>query len=157
MPAPLTSLRAILTLHEGKVNKLYRCSAGKLTIGIGHNLEAGRAGDKAVRELAEREGRISDELVYTLFEQDVKDVIVDLSARIPWFLALNEVRQAVLIDMGFNLGVPGLMKFQRTLASCRAGEYERCAKEMLQSKWASQVGSRAVRLSKMMRTGEWPG
>jgi lysozyme len=58
--------------------------------------------------------------------------------------------------MAFNLGVPGLLKFKRTLAAIRGKEYDRAAAMMLDSRWATQVGMRAERLSKMMATGHIP-
>jgi len=78
-----------------------------------------------------------------------------LEYRLPWFTELDEVRQAVLVDMGYNLGIDGLLKFKRTLGSVESGNYANAAIQMLESKWATQVGHRAERLSDMMETGEW--
>jgi len=66
------------------------------------------------------------------------------------------VRQRVLLDMAFNLGISGLLKFKRTLKAIRAKQYEKAAEMMLDSRWATQVGQRAKRLSKMMATGHIP-
>jgi lysozyme len=63
------------------------------------------------------------------------------------------VRQNVLADMCFNLGIGGLLSFKNTLAMVEHGKYEEAAAAMLQSKWATQVGQRAIELSEMMRTG----
>ena len=69
---------------------------------------------------------------------------------------LDDVRQRVLLDMAFNLGVVGLLSFKRTLGVIEAGRYELAAAMMLDSKWAGQVGQRAERLSRMMATGKDP-
>jgi len=74
----------------------------------------------------------------------------------PQFDWLSPVRQAVLIDMCFNLGIRGLLGFKNTLASVAVGKYEQASRQMLESKWATQVKTRAVRLAKMMATDEWP-
>ena len=73
----------------------------------------------------------------------------------PWARALSPERQAVLVNMAFNLGIAGLLAFKRMLAACERGEYAAAAREMLDSVWAKQVGARAVRLAEQMRTGEW--
>lgn len=71
-----------------------------------------------------------------------------------WWRELDDVRQRVLLDMGFNLGVWGLMKFRKTLGHVQAHNFEHASIEMLDSKWAEQVGGRAKALSQMMRTGK---
>jgi lysozyme len=81
---------------------------------------------------------------------------LELTERLPYFSSLSAPRQAVLIDMAFNLGVGGLMKFTNTLAAVEAGDFAKAAERMMQSKWATQVKRRAFRLAKMMETGEWP-
>ncbi|WP_163372863.1 glycoside hydrolase family protein [Endozoicomonas acroporae] len=127
--------------HEGLRLKPYRCTAGKLTIGYGHNLDDnGITEDQAERMLIE----------------DVANVEKELVRNIPWFAELDIVRQSILIDMAFNLGWPRLSKFKKTLAYIKSGEYNEAAMEMLDSVWANQVGERAIRLAEMMRTGEWP-
>jgi len=75
---------------------------------------------------------------------------------VPFWRELSEVRQLVLLDMAFNLGVFGLTKFQNTLALLEAGEYEAASEEMLNSRWAEQVGQRALNLSQAMRTDKAP-
>ena len=79
----------------------------------------------------------------------------DLRA-LPWVTQLNEVRQRVLVDMAFNMGIVGLLSFKRTLATIQAGDYQQAATMMLDSRWAGQVGQRAERLAHMMVTGKDP-
>jgi lysozyme len=70
---------------------------------------------------------------------------------LPWVLNLSPVRQDVLFNMAFNLGVSRLMLFKNTLAYIKNGNYNAAASNMLLSKWAGQVKGRAVRLANMMR------
>ena len=132
-------MRDQLVRHEGLRLKPYRCSAGKLTIGVGRNIE---------------DVGITEEEAMTMLSNDISRVIGELDRRIPAFASLNEVRRRVLIDMGFNLGSNRLMKFRRMLAALEAGDYAQAAVEMLDSRWARQVGNRAVSLKNMMETGE---
>ena len=133
-------LTEMLVDHEGMRRKPYRCTAGKLTIGVGRNLD-----DRGISP---------DEAMYML-ANDIKDARRELSAAFLWFDKLDEVRQAVLIDMCVNLGLSRLQGFRNTLALIGVGKYEAAAQEMLNSKWAEQVGRRAQRLSRMMATGRW--
>lgn len=133
-------LTDMLVDHEGMRRKPYRCTAGKLTIGVGRNLD-----DRGISP---------DEAMYML-ANDIRDSRRELSAAFPWFDKLDEVRQAVLIDMCVNLGLSRLQGFRNTLALIGVGKYEAAAQEMLDSKWSEQVGRRAQRLSRMMATGRW--
>jgi lysozyme len=128
-----------LLQHEGLRLKPYRCSAGKLTIGIGRNIE---------------DVGITEEEALVLFGNDISRVIAEIDKNIPAFSSLDEIRKRVLVDMGFNLGIRRLMKFRRMLAALEDGDYSQAAVEMMDSRWARQVGSRAERLKNMMKTGE---
>lgn len=130
-----------LRLHEGERLKPYRDTVGKLTIGIGRNLD-----DRG----------ITAEESAMLLANDIAAEERELLHALPWVATLDEVRQRVLVDMAFNLGLAGLLTFENTLAAIRAGEYQRAATLMLQSRWAEQVGQRAERLSRMMATGKTP-
>ena len=127
-----------LRRHEGERLKPYRCTAGKLTIGVGRNLDD--------RGITAAESAL-------LLSNDIDTVWNELKTRIPWMTGLNDVRQRVLLDMAFNLGTDGLMRFKNTLAAIQLGQYEKGSKMMLDSLWAKQVGMRAQRLAKMMQTG----
>ena len=131
----------LIQRHEGLRLLPYRDTVGKWTIGYGRNLS-----DRGITR-AEAE---------CLLRNDLRDVTAGLDRVLPWWRGLDMVRRAVLVDMGFNLGVAGLARFTNTLAAVRAGEWEAAAAGMMRSKWARQVGARAVRLATMMRTGEWP-
>jgi lysozyme len=131
-------LRKQLHLHEGRRLKPYRDTVGKLTIGVGRNLTD--------RGISPAESDV-------LLANDIDEHMRELLLAAPWIAELDEVRQRVLVDMAFNLGVPGLLKFKSTLAAIKDGRYDDAAKGMLKSLWAKQVKGRATRLAEMMRSG----
>lgn len=133
-------LSKILVRHEGIRLKPYKDSVGKLTIGVGRNLE---------------DVGISEDEAYYMLQNDI-DVAIDRLNRIfPQWIELDDVRQEVLINMSFNLGNK-LAKFKRFLRAVKEGNYEQASYEMLNSKWATQVGRRAKELAYAMRNGEYP-
>lgn len=134
----LKTIEEQLILHEGLRLKPYKCPAGYLTIGVGRNLET--------------KGITREEALF-LLRNDIKEVERALS-KYDWYTKLDPIRQKVLIDMCFNLGLAGLLKFKRMIAALAAGDYKRAADEMVDSAWYHQVGTRARRLVAMMRTGE---
>jgi len=131
----------LVTLHEGKKRKVYTCSAGKLSIGVGRNLE----------DLG-----LSDKEIDFLLRNDLTRVQRELVENIPCYKSLSAPRQAVLMDMCFNLGLSRFLQFRMMLTALEMEEYEEAAKEMLDSKWAKQVGKRSVRLAEMMHGNRWP-
>jgi lysozyme len=131
-------LRAALVRDEGIRLKPYHDSLGVLTIGVGRNLE---------------DVGISTREAYYLLDNDLAAAEKDCRNAFPWFAELDAVRQDVLINMAFNLGIVGLKGFTRTLAAVKRGDYAAAAKQMLASKWAKQVKRRASRLATEMETG----
>jgi lysozyme len=134
-------LRAQLQRHEGVRLRPYRDTVGKLTIGCGRNLDdvGISAGESDV-----------------LLTNDIDRAVHGLVVRYPdWFPALDPVRQAVLVNMAFNLGLSGLAGFVRTLDCVARGQFADAADRMLQSKWAKQVKGRATELAAQMRSGVW--
>jgi len=129
-----------LKKSEGFQAKVYKCPAGKLTVGYGRNLE-----DRGITQF---------EAEY-LMMNDVEDTEKELSNRLSYWNRIDRVRQEVLIDMGFNMGVGGLLKFVKTLGFVEKGNYRQASEEMLRSRWAEQVGNRAIKLSQVMKSGKW--
>ena len=136
--------------REGGRHVAYRCPAGALTIGWGHNLDA-----KPVRGLGPGSS-LSDAEAESLLRADLADIAARLDLRLAWWRGLGPARAAVLLNMAFNLGLAGLLGFRRMLAAARAQRFEEAAAEMLDSRWAAQVGRRAHELAAQMRTGRWP-
>lgn len=134
---------AMLTRHEGKRNQAYTDSRGYLTIGIGFLIDPRVKGSG-----------LTDDEIEAVLRLRVDKVIAKIdSGPLKWWRQMSTNRQAVLADMAFNLGEVGLENFKNTLAHMKAGNYNQAALDMLQSKWASQVGGRAKELSDMMRNG----
>lgn len=147
-----------LTRDEGFRAKPYRCTAGKLTVGVGRNLDdvgllPGEAEAFGVTLRDVRLKGVTKRQAEKMLSNDIDRVIKDLSFHLPWAGTLDEVRQRVIINMAFNLGIRGLLGFKNTLKYIQVGNYEKAADNMLLSLWASQVKGRAVRLSKLMRLG----
>lgn len=109
----------------------YRCSAGKLSIGFGRNLD-----DVGITEL-EAEYLLMNDLQRA--ENDAK--------KLPGFDNCSQVRRDVLIEMVFNLGLPRVLGFRKMLAAVSNGDYTEAARQMLDSKWHKDVGNRADRLA----------
>ncbi len=86
--------------------------------------------------------------------QDVNVVLDGLDEAIPWWTGLPDLRQDVVANMAFNMGVGGLLKFTHMLSALQDGDFAQAAAEMLDSRWAAQVPNRAKRLAKQMHTGE---
>ena len=128
-----------LKRHEGLKLKPYRCTAGKLTIGYGHNLD-----DKGITKAQAEEMLLSD-----MCEVEEK------LHRAGFLHGLNDARKAVLINMAFQLGFKGLSQFRNMLAAVQSEQFVLAAKEMLDSRWATQTPNRAKELSEQMLTGEF--
>jgi lysozyme len=131
-----TQLRALLVKHEGERLKPYRDTVGKVTIGVGRNLD---------------DDGISADEATVLLDDDINRLWHELPGAIACFPSLDDVRQHVLMDMAFNMGVAGLLKFTKMLAAIEARDFSTAADEMLSSAWAREVGARATELATMMR------
>lgn len=125
-----------LERDEGNRLKPYRDSVGKLTIGIGRNLD---------------DVGISKGEAYHMVHNDIERTVADVEHHFPWWTRLDDIRQHVILNMAFNMGIKRLLGFKKMLAACEAGRYGEAAREMLASAWAGQVGPRATRLASEMR------
>lgn len=132
-----TKLKDMIKSHEGYRPYVYYDSLGFPTGGYGHAFL-----DRSP---------ISHDVALLLFEEDFSLAVEDYNKL---DLQLDSVRRAVVIDMLFNLGLTRFRGFRKTIKALRRGDYDTAAKEMLDSKWAKQVKSRAFRLARMMKTGE---
>lgn len=130
-------LHESLRIHEGIVLKPYTCPAGYLTIGFGKNLDNG----------------ITVKQAYLLLEDDIETAQKELDRCFPGWTQHDDARQNVMIEMMFNLGAPRLQQFLKMWAAIERHDYKAASDEMLSSKWAKQVGVRAVTLASQMRDG----
>ena len=138
-----------LRRHEGLRLAPYRCPAGFLTVGYGHNLDADPVPGM------ERRSALTEGEAEALLQRDTDACGRALDAAFPVWRSLGEARQAVLLNMAFNLGVQGLLRFTRTLEAVKRGDFETAAREMLDSKWRRDVKGRALELAEQMRSGCW--
>lgn len=139
----------LIKQNEGFSATVYLCPAGFHTIGYGHNCDAHGDLDAYInRTISPAE---ADDLLLT----DIDDALKDLTNSVRTFDSLDEVRQAVLIDMCFNLGINGLKKFKKFLGYLLVGNYRESAREMYSSKWFTQVPLRASKNMFMILTGEY--
>lgn len=133
------NIRAMLIHHEGLRLKPYKCTAGKLTIGVGRNLD-----DRG----------ITQEEAMNMLENDIDDCRIELQHNISWFNRLDPTRKDALLDMCFNLGISGLMKFNNMLTAMKHEDWEAAYVEALDSRWADQVGQRAIDIAGMILIGD---
>lgn len=178
-PEDAAKLRQQLTVHEGRRRYPYRCTAGKLSIAVGYNIDDRGLG--ALHAAIGRTPMLTDLYKWGLTEAEI-DAVLDADIRyyesrvidyFPLYLDLDSVRQRAVVDFAFNLGKRALGFRKAIDALTRATTapldhkqqfYDVCALEMMRSLWASQVGDgaggkrydRAERLADMIRTGQEP-
>jgi len=141
------NLREQLIGFEGVRNESYPdalTNAEPWTIGVGH------CGPEVCPGLV-----WSDRQIQETLDHDIEEKTQQCQAAFPWFDGLNEPRQAVIIGMCFQMGLDRLKNFVNTLAMVQAGNYERAADGLRNSRWARQTPRRAVALARQMETGEW--
>ena len=150
-----------LITHEGLRLEVYKDSLGIDTIGIGRNLE-----DRGITKeeldwmdipnmaIVHTMGITEADAMY-LAENDVQIVEEELVRAHPCVNKLDAVRQLVVMDMAFNMGVPRLCKFKNMWNAIHEENYIAAAKEMLDSRWAIQVKSRSTKLAHAMHHGEF--
>ncbi len=133
-----------LRRDEGEVLHAHEDHLGYVTIGVGRLIDKRRGGG------------ISREEAAYLLNNDIARIDQTLRARLPWFAALDEVRQCALVNMAFQLGTEGIMRFPKMLAAVRDGHYYDAEQHGLDSKWArEQTPARARRVMRQLATGEW--
>lgn len=132
------TLSEMLLRHEGYRQFMYYDTVGVPTCGVGRNLQ-----DKG----------LSKEEAEFLLDNDIAECQEDLKKEYLWFQDLNRARSNAMTDMRFNLGSAGFAKFKRMIEAMEQKDYEQAAHEMMDSKWAIQVGQRANELSCMVSSG----
>lgn len=142
VPAGVELAVELVKAHEGYKGKPYRDTGG-WAFGYGTNFAA----------LSDKEAQILADVAVALRLTRLKRTL----HRYEWFNKADYVRQQVLLDMSYNLGVEGLKGFTRMIKALRDRDYITAAIEMLDSKWARQVGKnrgqRAWKLAKRMEIG----
>lgn len=135
----MSELENMLIRHEGKRSLPYECSVGKITIGVGRNLE-----DNPLTE---------DEIMY-LLRNDIAKFEKELN-QYNWYRMMDPVRQDACLNLMFNIGHTRFRQFRRMIKAFESRDYDLAANELLDSKYAFQVGDRANELSEIIRTGKY--
>jgi lysozyme len=135
-----------LKRHEGFRKFVYEDTTGHWTIGYGRNVE-----EEGVTE------KEAEMMLMNDIEEKRKKLVSEINHKYDDDLwkKLNNARRSVLINMAFNLGVAGLMEFDKMFSYIRDDQYKKASEEMLDSLWAEQVGYRAEELSEQMESGEF--
>lgn len=136
----MKNLREMIKRHEGVETHAYKCSQNKTTIGVGRNIDP----DGGI-------GLSEAEIDY-LLNNDINRCIGELSGFV-WFPDLNQERQNAIIDMVFNLGITRFKGFKNAIAAMSKSDFDTAADEFYDSRWAKQVGNRAIEICEMIRKG----
>lgn len=129
-------LKTELIQDEGLRLSPYRCTAGKMTIGVGHNLDA---------------NPISERAAMVILDDDISACAAGLDRTYSWWRKMPDPQQRALLNMTFQLGLGGVGAFRKMLAALQAGDYDKAATEALDSMWAKQTPNRARRVTDLMR------
>ena len=135
-------LRDMIKRHEGVRTHCYKDHLGLETVGVGRCIAEGSLG-------------LSDDEIDYLLDNDIVRCIKELNTEFPWFSQLDDCRQAAMIDLSFNIGATRLRGFVKALGAMAEANYDKASLEFLDSKWARQVGNRALEITEMIRTGKW--
>jgi len=130
-----------LKRHEGIKLKPYKCTANRLTIGVGRNLQ---------------DVGISEEEAEYLLQNDIAEARHQLLTAFPWMSDFNDARISAMINFTFNVGIGTVKKFEKALAALKEKNYDEAANQMMKSVWAIQVKGRAVEVTEQIRSGKWP-
>ena len=136
----MKTLREMIKRHEGVETHAYKCSQNKTTIGVGRNIDP----DGGI-------GLSEAEIDY-LLNNDINRCIGELSGFV-WFPDLNQERQNAIIDMVFNLGITRFKGFKNAIDAMSKSDFDTAADEFYDSRWAKQVGNRAIEICEMIRKG----
>lgn len=128
---------------EGFYPNTYRCPAGKLTQGYGRNLEVHPLTEEEKLEL-NQDGTVSEFIASKWALKELQECEEKLMSNII-YQKQTEVRKAVLLDMCFNIGYSGLMKFKKMWFALGERDYLSASREMKDSSWYIQVGTRGKR------------
>lgn len=161
----LEKAKELLIKHEGLKLKVYRCTAEKLTIGVGRNIEdnkfsreeigvlfPGENLDQKTAELRVVKNGINRLQSMYLLDNDLNAVVKDLRIIFREFDEYPENVKLALASMRFNLGPAGFRKFKRMIANVKAGEYKVAADEITSSKYAKQVPNRAKDIMRLLKS-----
>lgn len=150
----MTLLLEQLKKHEGFRAQVYQCTAGHNTVGYGYNLDANPL-KLTPFEISEiKKNGIKEATANYLLLRMISRIEEKLD-ELNWFQSLDEARRSVLINMAYNLGIAGVLKFKSMIEEIKRQNWQKAAEQMIDSAWAKQVGNRARELSKQMLSGKF--
>jgi len=129
-----------LKIHEGFRSNVYTCSGGKKTVGYGRNLE---------------DIGISEEEAEMLLKNDIYEATNQLLNAFPWMATFSDARISAMINFTFNVGIGTVKTFTKSIDALKKEDFNLAADMMLDSRWAEQVGDRAIQITEQIRTGKW--
>ena len=145
----------LIKKHEGLRLRPYRCTKGKLTIGWGRNIDAKGLPDFA-KPYFDKHKRITREMADMILAIDVADAVREAKILFKTFDKLCLPRQAVTVDMLFQMGMKRVSKFKKTIAAVNKGDWQMAYKEMLDSDWyRDDTPERAEEDANIMQRGQW--
>ena len=143
-----------LEFHEGCRLMPYRCTAGKLTIGIGRCIDTNPFTKEELQAVGDWKHGITKNAALMLLRNDIARCLKQLSG-LDFYAKLDLERQYALLDMCFQMGVRGFRRFKRLLKAVEQRNFELAAFECLTSKYAQQTPKRAKRIAQLLKTGVW--
>jgi len=126
----------LIERHEGWRSKPYKDTTGHWTVGYGFNLETVK--------LPQNVGKQWLQFLIMKYSNELHNTY-------GWFSELDSSRQAALIDFYYNIGAGGFASFKNMIQAFENKNYNEAARQMLDSKWADQVGTRATDLAAIIR------
>jgi lysozyme len=144
-----------LVFHEGCVLKVYICPAGYPTIGVGRNLETNPLTNEELKVCGDYMHGITKNAAFYLLRNDIERVVKDCKKKISFWEQLDDERKYALLDMCFQLGLGGLLKFKNMLKAMGVGNFKEAAAQCLDSQYAKQTPSRAKRIAKTIECGRF--
>jgi lysozyme len=142
-----------LKRHEGFKPHSYRCTKGKLTIGYGYNLSANPLKLSSLEIYHAQLHGMNEVEAERLLKLMIAKITDQLEEALPVINRLDHVRQDILINMTYNMGLVGLLKFKKMILALEKKDYQKASIEMLNSKWQRDVGHRAQELATQMIKG----
>jgi len=133
----LSQLIADLSRDEGRVPHAYQDHLGFWTIGVGHLIDKRKGGG------------LPEKIIDDLLLHDIAEKSAQLDTALPWWRDMSDARQRALLNMAFQMGVEGLLKFKRTLAALQAGRWDGAKASAMDSLWAKQTQERAERVTNL--------
>jgi len=128
-----------LVVHEGLKLEPYKCTSNKLTIGVGRNLD-----DLGISK---------DEAEYML-KNDILRVQCECMSSFLWFDRLSSLRKEAIINLVFNMGITKFKQFKKTIAYIESGDFDLAGAELLNSRYADQVGQRAIDVANQLSSNK---